>query len=921
MHYDFRSIEEKWKSSWEKQDTYKVHNNSEKEKFYVLSMFPYPSGKGLHVGHPLGYVVSDIIARHKRMQGFNVLNPMGFDAFGLPAEQYAIESGRHPADTTKENIQRYKSQLKNIGFCYDWSREISTCDPSYYKWTQWLFLKIYNSYYDSELCKAESITKLIEKFEQEGNINVRAATDHEGSFTTEEWNGFDDAEKEAVLQKYRLAYLSHGTVNWCPGLGTILANDEVKDGLSERGGFPVEKIQMKQWFLRITAYADRLLDGLETVDYPESLKEMQKNWIGKSYGESIFFRVAESDKKIEIFTTRADTIFGATFMVLAPEHELIAEITTAEQKKEIEEYVSYVGSRSDIERQAEKRVTGAFTGSYAVNPLTEQKIPIWIAEYVLIGYGTGAIMAVPADDERDYAFAEKFDLEVVEIIDRSDHPEAKREDKVGKLKNSSFLNGLSIDEAIEKVGEKLEEMGIGKKQVNYKIRDAGYSRQRYWGEPFPIVYRDGVPYPLDEKELPLELPDVEKLSHSDKPESPLAEIDDWVNLPDGSVRETDTMPGFAGSSWYFLRFMDPNNDRRFVGEDAEHYWQNVDFYIGGAEHSVGHLMYSRFWQKVFFDLGLVSQNEPYKKLVNNGMIQGRSNIVYRRKNTNNFVSKGLIDDFEDYTPIHVDIALVENDKLDVDGFKQWRSEYEDAKFELEEGAYHCGVEVEKMSKRWHNVVNPDDVIDKYGADCLRLYEMFLGPIEQSKPWDTKGIDGVSKFLRKLWRLFYEDDKFIVDDSKPTEDNLKTLHLMLKKVSDYLDKLSFNTCVSAFMICVNELTDQKCRSGEVLIPLVKAIAPFAPFIAEELYSKSGFESSIFDADFPQYDEKFLKEDNYEYPVSINGKVRAKINLALDLKQAEVEKEVLAIEDLDKWVDGKSIKKIIYVPGKIINLVIA
>jgi leucyl-tRNA synthetase len=919
MEYQFGNIEEKWRRQWQSQQIYKVEIDHSKAKYYVLDMFPYPSGAGLHVGHPLGYIATDILSRYKRMKGFNVLHPIGFDAFGLPAEQYAIETGQHPAITTEQNIQRYKEQLENIGFCFDWDREVRTCDPKYYKWTQWIFMQLFNAWYNQKTDRAEAIETLTAIFEKEGNDNHSSHDDNQNTFTTEEWGNFDDKTKQKILLGYRLAYLAYAEVNWCPALGTVLANDEVKDGFSERGGHPVFKKRMRQWFLRITAYADRLLDGLNKIDWPESLKEMQRHWIGKSEGATLFFDVEDIYKKIQIFTTRPDTIFGATFMVLAPEHELVSQLTTPGQKKEIESYLDYVNKRSDIERQQEKSVTGAFTGAYAINPFTNERIPIWIAEYVLAGYGSGAIMAVPSDDNRDFAFAQKFDLPIVEIIDRSAFPNATREDKVGVLQNSGFLNGMYVVDAIQAILDEIVKRKIGFRQVNYKLRDAGFSRQRYWGEPFPVIYNDKLPYTVNEGELPVVLPDIESYKPTEQGEAPLARNKNWVDLGDGKTRETDTMPGYAGSSWYFLRYMDPHNDKRFAAKEALDYWQDVDFYIGGSEHSVGHLMYARFWHKFLYDMGLVPTFEPFKKLVNQGMIQGRSSIVYRINGTNTFISKGLIGD-NDVTDLRVDIKLIENDVLDIDAFKNWREEYVDAEFILEAGKYHCGVEIEKMSKRWHNVVNPDDVINEYGADVFRMYEMFLGPLEVHKPWDTKGIDGVSKFIRKYWRLFFKNGEFYLSDEKPTHEELKILHKTIKKITEDIDRLSFNTAVSAFMVATNELTTLHCNKRAILEPLNRLLAPFAPFITEEIHALMGKASSIHLLDYPVFDEKYLVENSFEYPVSVNGKLRVKIEFPLDADKATIENEVVQNETVQKWLEGREPRKIIIVPGRIINIVV-
>jgi leucyl-tRNA synthetase len=918
MEYKFQDIEAHWKQYWKDNNTYKVTNDPGKEKCYVLDMFPYPSGAGLHVGHPLGYIASDIYSRYKRLKGFNVLHPMGFDAFGLPAEQYAIQTGQHPAHTTEVNIARYKEQLDAIGFDYDWSREVRTSDPKYYKFTQWVFIQLFHSWYNTELLKAQPIAELEAIFAKEGNASVKAASGKIEGFTAADWNGYTEKQQQEVLMDYRLAYLKYADVNWCPALGTVLANDEVKDGVSERGGHPVIKKSMRQWFLRITAYAQRLLDGLDTVDFAESLKEQQRNWVGRSEGASVFFKIDGRVESIEVFTTRPDTIFGATFLVLAPEHPLVAEITT--NHAAVAEYQTYVQSRSERDRQADvKTVSGAFTGAYAHNPFTGKNVPIWIAEYVLMGYGTGAIMAVPSDDDRDNAFATKFGLPIIEVIDKSAYPGATRSDKLGKMINSGFLDGMEVPAAISLMCQKVDEQGIGKGKVNYRMRDAGFSRQRYWGEPFPVTYKDDMPYTLPESALPVILPEVDSYKPTPDGEPPLARNAYWVNTPSGP-RETDTMPGYAGSSWYFLRYMDPHNDDFFVGSEAVNYWQDVDLYTGGAEHAVGHLLYSRFWHKFFFDKGWVPTQEPYKKLVNQGMIQGRSNFVYRIQGTNKFVSLGLKDQYET-TALHVDVNIVDNDILDTEAFKNWLEEYADAEFILDNGKYECGWEVEKMSKSKYNVLNPDDIIAKYGADTFRMYEMFLGPIEQSKPWITNGLDGVHKFLRKYWRLFYSEGGLDINDEAPTKDELKVLHKTIKKIQDDIERLSFNTCISAFMIATNELTDLKCRKRAILKELTILLAPFAPHIAEELWQNALKESgTIVYAAFPKFDENVLVESNFNYPVSINGKVRATIDFPLDYNEDQVKPEVLANEQVQKWLEGKDPKKFIFVKGRIINVVV-
>lgn len=1026
MDYNPRQIEQKWKRFWEENEVYKVTNSTKKPKFYVLDMFPYPSGSGLHVGHPLGYIASDIFARYKRHKGFNVLHPMGYDAFGLPAEQYAIQTGVHPAKSTDDNIARYRSQLDNIGFSFDWSREVKTSDPNYYKWTQWLFLQLFESYYNTTTHKAALITDLTKVFEKEGNANVNAATTQEEIFTAAEWNAMTAAEQDDILMNYRLAYRKVGYVNWCEALGTVLANDEVKDGVSERGGFPVEKKAMLQWSLRITAYAERLLNDLNEVEWTDSLKAQQRNWIGRSEGATIFFDISESEEKIEVFTTRPDTIFGATFMVLAPEHDLVAQITTAEQQTAIDKYLTYVNSRSEIERMSEaKEVTGEFTGAYAINPFTNTRIPIYIGEYVLKDYGTGAIMAVPSDDERDHRFATKFGIDIIEVVDKSAYPGATMDDKVGKIINSGFLTGMEVKEAISAAIDAAEEKGIGKGKVNYKLRDANYSRQRYWGEPFPIRYKDGISIPLTTDELPLVLPELDDFKPASGGKSPLARLDNWVNLEDGSVRETDTMPGFAGSSWYFLRYMDATNDERFASEDAVNYWKEVDLYVGGTEHAVGHLMYSRFWHKVLFDKGLVPTNEPFKKLINQGMIQGRSNFVYRvneqfaekifkdklkeyeiEVQTEYPIAGGYVDfampehklaieiksgsdlkrylenrkaDYdkagwkllvistqevgkyyfkfdtiikrinraiegnvdnshlgEEYThplfisydvvkeknaqqlvtALHVDVNIVNDDVLDMEAFQNWRPEYKNAYFVTnKEGKYICGYAVEKMSKSKYNVVNPDLMVERYGADCFRMYEMFLGPIEQSKPWNTNGIEGVSKFLRKFWALFEN-----VSDAAPTKAEYKILHTGIKRVTEDIERFSLNTCVSSFMVLANELKAAKCTKKAILQDFVVLIAPFAPFTAEELWHKLGNEGTVMDAAYPELNEEYLKEDSFTYPVAINGKMRDKIDLAADTSKEDAEKAALALPKIQKYTEGKTVRKVIVVPKRMINIVV-
>ncbi len=1039
MAYNHKEIEKKWQEYWSKNKTFKAETYSEKPKYYVLDMFPYPSGSGLHVGHPFGYIASDIYARYKRHQGFNVLHPMGYDAFGLPAEQYAIQTGTNPKENTAKNIKRYRQQLDQIGFSFDWDREVCTSDPKYYKWTQWTFIQLFKSWYNNDTQKAEPISELIERFSENGTEGINAATTFDGKFTAEQWNGFSEREQQEILMNFRLAYLSETMVNWCPALGTVLANDEVIDGLSERGGHPVERKKMKQWLLRITAYAQRLLDGLEKLDWSESLKERQRNWIGRSEGAALEFSLASEqhkDLKIEVFTTRPDTLFGATFMVLAPEHDLIEKITPPERQEEVNSYVEWAKNRSERERMTEvKKISGVFTGAYAVNPLTGGIIPVWVADYVLAGYGTGAIMAVPAHDSRDFAFAKHFSLPIIQVVAKEGEeptdPETWKESydaKEGIMINSGFLNGMKVTDAIKAAIKKLEEMGIGKGEINYRLRDAIFSRQRYWGEPFPVYYKDGMPYTLDESKLPLELPEVDSFLPTETGQPPLARAKNW-KTEEGYPLETNTMPGFAGSSGYYLRYMDPHNDNEYFSKEANRYWRNVDLYVGGEEHAVGHLIYSRFWNKFLYDLGLACEDEPFKKLVNQGKIQGRSSFVYRVnmekyaeyllwqyfkkqgldkeiiheyrdgrrrfdfyhpgkeliveiksrakleklkpfyekyiKTTNKrlilvsvydiinniedviddvqnklnstdkgvifnkgetmetpplFVSKNIKDRQLYSSPLHVDINLVDNDILDIEAFKKWRPEFENAEFILEDGKYVCGHEIEKMSKSKHNVQNPDELIEKYGADTLRMYEMFLGPIEQDKPWDTKGIEGVYRFLKKFWRLYYDDDgNFLVNNEKATEDELKTLHKTIKKVRNDIERFSFNTAVSAFMICINDLG--RCHKQEILEPLNILIEPFAPHIAEELWRAFGHSESISTASYPQFDDKYLKEDKIVYPVSFNGKVRFKLELPAGLSKDEIEKQALESEQAQKWLEGKTVKKVIVVPEKIINIVVA
>ena len=918
MEYNFREIERKWQSRWAERQTFKTHEDASKPKFYVLDMFPYPSGAGLHVGHPLGYIASDIFSRYKRLKGFNVLHPMGYDAFGLPAEQYAIQTGQHPEVTTTENVARYRRQLDRIGFSYDWDREFRTCDPEYYKWTQWAFIRMFESWYDNRRRSARPIPELVAAFEVSGSAEVDAACGEPMQFTAEEWNAWTEKEKSKVLMNYRIAYQGESSVNWCPQLGTVLANDEVKDGLSVRGGFPVEQKKMTQWQLRVSAYAERLLDGLEALDWTDSLKEMQRNWIGRSCGTEVVFKVETGDKvtDVTIFTTRVDTIFGVTFMVLAPESELTPVLTTPGQKAAVDEYLAYVGKKTERERISEtKTVTGVFSGSYGINPLTGEKVPVWISEYVLAGYGTGAIMAVPAHDSRDYAFAKKFGLEIRPIIEGCDVSETSFDAKEGRMCNSGFLDGMDVKDAIEAAKDYVEEKGLGRRKVNYRLRDAIFSRQRYWGEPFPIYYKDGIPTPLPEDRLPLTLPDVDEFRPTEDGQPPLARAKDWTY--EGWPLETSTMPGFAGSSAYYLRYMDPRNDLALVSPEADRYWRNVDLYIGGTEHATGHLIYSRFWNKFLFDLGVVCEDEPFRKLINQGMIQGRSSFVYRVVGTNRFVSAGLKDGYKTQE-IHADISLVRNDRLDLDGFRAWRPEFRDAEFILEDGEYICGWAVEKMSKSMYNVVNPDDICDNYGADTLRLYEMFLGPLEQSKPWDTKGIDGVNRFLRKVWRLFWDKDRFLVTDDEPTPAELKALHKLIAKEQEDIEHFSFNTTVSAFMIALNEL--QGCTKRAILEPLLILLSPFAPHIAEELWEQLGHGESVSAASFPEYVAAYTAEDDATYPVAFNGKTRFTVELPKSLSPAEVEAHVRGLEQTARYQGDLSIAKVIVVPGRMINIVL-
>ena len=920
MDYNFKEIERKWQAYWAANHTFKAEIDSSKPKYYVLDMFPYPSGAGLHVGHPLGYIASDIYSRYKRLCGFNVLHPMGYDAFGLPAEQYAIQTGQHPAVTTEKNIGRYRQQMDRIGFSYDWSREVRTCDPDYYKWTQWAFLKMFDSWYDNQQQKARPIDELKSAFAAGGSTSVDAACGDVKPFTAAEWNAFSEKEQADVLMQYRIAYQGETAVNWCPALGTVLANDEVKEGYSVRGGHPVEQKKMTQWQLRVSAYAGRLLEDLEDLDWTDSLKDMQRNWIGRSQGAEMVFKVSNGTEEYDmtIFTTRADTVFGVTFMVLAPESEWVEKLTVPEQKEAVEEYLAMAKKKTERERIAETRkVTGVFSGSYAVNPLTGDKVPVWISEYVLAGYGTGAIMAVPAHDSRDYAFAKRFDLPVIPLIEGCDVSESSFDAKEGIMCNSGFLNGMTVKEAIPAAIDYVEQHGIGRRKVNYRLRDAIFSRQRYWGEPFPMYFKDGIACPMPMDELPLQLPEVDKYLPTESGEPPLGRAKDWTYQ--GYPIEMSTMPGFAGSSAYYLRYMDPHNDKALVSKEADEYWRDVDLYIGGTEHATGHLIYSRFWNKFLFDLGYVCEKEPFRKLINQGMIQGRSNFVYRIINTNTFVSLGLKDQYET-TEIHVDVNIVHNDRLDLEAFKAWMPDFADAEFILEDGEYICGWAVEKMSKSMFNVVNPDMICDTYGADTLRLYEMFLGPLEQSKPWDTKGIDGVNRFLKRVWRLFYDRDGFIVTEEKASPEELKTLHKLIGKVRADIEAFSFNTAVSAFMIAVNELYDLKCNKREILEQLIILLAPFTPHIAEELWEALGHKESITYASFPEYVEAYTVESNCTYAVSFNGKTRFTVDLPLDMSREDVDAYVRGLEQTEKYVAGGNIVKVIVVPGKIVNIVV-
>ena len=920
MDYNFKEIERKWQSYWAANHTFKAEIDSAKPKYYVLDMFPYPSGAGLHVGHPLGYIASDIYSRYKRLCGFNVLHPMGYDAFGLPAEQYAIQTGQHPAVTTEKNIARYREQMDRIGFSYDWSREVRTCDPGYYKWTQWAFLQMFGSWYDNQQQKARPIAELEAAFAEGGSAAVDAACGDVAPFTAEEWKAFGEKQKSDVLMQYRIAYQGETAVNWCPALGTVLANDEVKEGYSVRGGHPVEQKKMTQWQLRVSAYAGRLLEDLEDLDWTDSLKDMQRNWIGKSQGAEMVFKVSNGSEEYDmtIFTTRADTVFGVTFMVLAPESEWVEKLTVDSQKEAVAEYLAMAKKKTERERMTETRkVTGVFSGSYATNPLTGDKVPVWISEYVLAGYGTGAIMAVPAHDSRDYAFAKTFDLPIIPLIEGCDVSESSFDAKEGIMCNSGFLNGMTVKEAIPAAIDYVEKHGIGHRKINYRLRDAIFSRQRYWGEPFPMYFKDGIATPMTLDQLPLELPEVDKFLPTESGEPPLGRASGWTI--DGYPIELSTMPGFAGSSAYYLRYMDPHNDQALVGREADEYWRDVDLYIGGTEHATGHLIYSRFWNKFLYDLGYVCEKEPFKKLINQGMIQGRSNFVYRIINTNTFVSCGLKDQYET-TEIHVDVNIVYNDRLDIEAFKAWMPEFATAEFILEDGEYICGWAIEKMSKSMFNVVNPDMICDSYGADTLRLYEMFLGPLEQSKPWDTKGIDGVNRFIRKVWRLFYDRDGLIVTDDKATPEELKALHKLIGKVRTDIEAFSFNTAVSAFMIAVNELTDLKCSKREVLEQLIVLLSPFTPHIAEELWEALGHKESITYAQFPEYVEAYTIENTCTYAVSFNGKTRFTVELPLDMSREEVDAHVRGLDQTAKYVAGCNIVKVIVVPGKIVNIVV-
>lgn len=920
--YNFLETEKKWQHIWDKNETFKAEDpNSPKPKFYALDMFPYPSGAGLHVGHPLGYIASDIVSRYKRNKGFNVLHPMGFDSFGLPAEQYAVQTGQHPAITTQENITRYIEQLKNIGFSYDWSREIRTTDPSYYKFTQWIFIQLFNSWYNKASDKAESIDTLTSTLSASGNEAVKAACSEDTpTISSSDWNSLDEKGQQDFLQKYRLAYLSEALVNWCPELGTVLANDEVKDGLSERGGFPVEQKKMPQWQLRITAYADRLIKGLENLEWSDAIKEIQKNWIGKSFGCSIQFKVENSEDILEVFTTRPDTVFGVTYVSIAPEHEDILKYITDEQKEEALAYIEKSKKRTERDRQSDvKTVSGVFTGSYVTHPLTGKNVPLWVADYVLAGYGTGVVMAVPSSDERDYKFASYFDLPIIQVQEgpNTDISQDDFQAKAGKIINSDFMNGMKVKDAIRAAIQHIQEKGHGLAKVNYKLRDAVFGRQRYWGEPIPVYYKEGTPYVMDESDLPLQLPEIDEYKPTASGEPPLGRAKDWTY--NGHPLEMTTMPGWAGSSWYFFRYMDPKNQEQFVSKEAAEYWNQVDLYVGGSEHGTGHLLYSRFWNKFLFDLGVVSSDDAFSRMVNQGMIQGTSAFVYRVNGTNKFVSKGLKDNY-DTTALHVDVNIVSNDILDTEAFKSWREDYASAEFELEDGQYICGSEVEKMSKSKYNVVNPDIIVENFGADTLRMYEMFLGPVEQSKPWNTNGIDGVFKFIKKFWRLFHNEEGFAISEEEPTKEELKVLHGTIKKISENIETFSLNTAVSNFMIAVNDLGKLNCNKRAILEPLTICLSPFAPHVSEELWSLLGKSDSISTAEFPLHDESVLVESDHEYPIMVNGKMRTKIRFTLDQPQPEIIEAVKADETVQKWLDGKEAKKIIVVPKKIINVVV-
>lgn len=925
MEYNFKDIETRWQESWRKQELYKVSEDTSRPPYYVLDMFPYPSGAGLHVGHPLGYIASDIFSRYKRLRGFNVLHPMGYDAFGLPAEQYAIQTGQHPAKTTEVNTARYREQLDKIGFSYDWSREVKTCDPEYYKWTQWAFTELFQSYYDNKSAKAKPIAELIAHFELHGTAGLDVAQGEELSFDAAQWQQMTKAEQSATLMNYRLAYLGDTMVNWCAALGTVLANDEVSEGLSVRGGHPVEQKLMRQWCLRVSAYAERLLNSLDSLEWTEALKETQRNWIGRSEGAEVKFPISGSEELVTVFTTRPDTIYGVSFMVLAPESELVSLLTTESQRVAVDEYLQATKRKTERERIADRRVSGVFSGSYAINPITGKEIPIWISDYVLAGYGTGAIMAVPAHDSRDFAFARHFDLPIVQVVipegEEESNPsewDESKDSKAGTMVNSDLLNGLSVKEAQAKIKALITERGLGRVKVNYRLRDAIFSRQRYWGEPFPVYYKNGIAEVLPLEQLPLCLPEVDKFLPTETGEPPLGRAEGW-HTAEGYPYELSTMPGFAGSSAYYLRYMDPRNEQALVGKEANEYWRHVDLYIGGTEHATGHLIYSRFWNKFLFDLGAVCEDEPFRRLVNQGMIQGRSNFVYRIKNTNTFVSFGLKDQY-DVQPIHVDVNIVSNDKLDLEAFKAWQPDFHNAEFILEDGQYVCGWAIEKMSKSMHNVVNPDTIIERYGADTLRFYEMFLGPLEQSKPWDTNGIDGVHRFLKKLWNLYWAGDNVKVTDEAASKDELKSLHKLIKKVTADIENFSFNTSVSAFMICVNELTSLATSKREILKPLLILLSPYAPHIAEELWHTIGEEGSVVTAEWPELNEAYLVEDNFTYPVSFNGKTRFMFSLPVTLTPQEVEAAVLSAPEAEKWLEGKTPRKVIVVPKRIVNIVL-